>query len=173
MSERHNQKKIPETNAIFDRIRQARLVAQSDPHTLRISIDLKAKVPIGPFSRRGLTRNPRELKACDHDLHPEDVLVPCGILEVEQNQLTIGFGHQTTTSDMVMDNLELWWQDRREAYPHIRKLLIELDNGQEVNSHRKQFLKRMTEYASMGAQWQRQAGIPKWSLSFRPFTAPT
>jgi hypothetical protein len=46
-----------------------------------------------------------------------------------------------------VDCLELWRQDRKEADPHIRELVINLDNGPEVASNRTQFIKRMVEFA--------------------------
>jgi hypothetical protein len=140
-------KKIKKTNAIFDNVSAAHARASQDPTILRISIDTKAKVKIGPFSRGGKTRRADDRDACDHDFAPEDLMVPCGILEVEAQQLTIGFGHQVTTSDLIADNLEQWWLDRREHYGHIRKLMIDLDNGPECSSHRTQFMKRVVDFA--------------------------
>nr|QNO49283.1 hypothetical protein ANJBEOKM_00023 [Methanosarcinales archaeon ANME-2c ERB4] len=46
-------KKIPETDAIFENVTKANRQADEDPETLRISIDAKAKVNIGEFSRGG------------------------------------------------------------------------------------------------------------------------
>lgn len=43
-------KKIPETDAIFDRIKQVNEAADADPETLRASLDAKATIKIGPFS---------------------------------------------------------------------------------------------------------------------------
>jgi len=50
------QKRIPETDAIFDQIHQVNQQADSDPHTLRISIDAKAALNVGEFDRGGKTR---------------------------------------------------------------------------------------------------------------------
>lgn len=55
--------------------------------TLRISLDTKAKVKIGEFSRRGCSRGSEAVKAWDHDMGPDAILVPTGILEVESDQL--------------------------------------------------------------------------------------
>jgi len=74
-------------------------------------------------------------------------LVPSGILEIESGQLTIGFAMNTSTSDAIADNLELWWNERKEHYPHIRTLMIDLDNGPEVASRRTQFMKRLVNFA--------------------------
>ena len=45
------QKKLPETDDIFENVDQANRAADADPKTLRISIDSKAKVKIGNLSR--------------------------------------------------------------------------------------------------------------------------
>jgi hypothetical protein len=60
--------KIPETNAIFDRLKAINSIADEDPGYLRISIDAKATVNIGPFSRGGKSR--QKQKAMDHDSPP-------------------------------------------------------------------------------------------------------
>ena len=140
-------KKIPETDAIFEHVQQAHRRADGDSSILRISIDTKAKVKIGPFSRGGYSRRESDRQAADHDMQPCELLVPCGILEIPTNQLTIGFGKQVTTSDMIVDNLECWWEFRRKAFPEVKTLMIDSDNGPEVSSRRTQFVKRMVEFA--------------------------
>ena len=57
-------KKIPETNDIFDNVKAAHQRAATDQSILRISIDDKAKVKIGDFSRGGYTRC-----SCDVAVH--------------------------------------------------------------------------------------------------------
>ena len=102
---------------------------------------------IGEFSRRGVARGHAAVRAADHDMHPEAVLAPAGILEVEANQLNLVFGTSRDTSDFVADCLELWWTNRRAAYPDVRRLLIDLDNGPEISSSRTQFMKRLVEFS--------------------------
>jgi hypothetical protein len=114
---------------------------------LRISIDTKAKVKIGAFSRHGWARAAAALQAADHDMDPAAVLAPAGILEVLQDQLHIVFGTSRDTSDFVADALQLGWTNRQAAYPRVRRLLIDLDNGPEINSSRTQFMKRMVEFS--------------------------
>jgi hypothetical protein len=80
------QKKLPETDAIFEPVAEANRQADTDPHTLRISIDSKAKVKIGNLSRGGKTRALQAPQADDHDDHWEAVLVPFGILDVNASQ---------------------------------------------------------------------------------------
>ncbi|MGP8322636.1 MAG: ISAzo13-like element transposase-related protein [Methanosarcinaceae archaeon] len=54
-------KKIPETDDIFENVDVINRQVDDSPEALRISIDTKAKVNIGEFSRSGKTReNKRE-----------------------------------------------------------------------------------------------------------------
>jgi len=121
--------------------------AAGNPETLRISLDTKAKVKIGAFSRGGVARGQDSVRAADHDMRPEAVLAPAGILEVDNDQLNIIFGTSRDTSDFVADCLELWWTNRQSVYPGVRRLLIDLDNGPEIASSRTQFMKRLVEFS--------------------------
>jgi hypothetical protein len=121
--------------------------AAGDSETLRISLDTKAKVKIGEFSRGGVARGQTAVRAADHDMHPEAVLTPAGILEVDTQQLNLIFGTSRDTSDFVADCLNLWWTNRQAAHPDVRRLLIDLDNGPEIGSSRTQFMKRLVEFS--------------------------
>jgi hypothetical protein len=63
-------KKIPETDAIFANVRKVHEAVANDPETLEISVDTKAKVSFGEYSRDGATRSDSAGKtpaAWDHD----------------------------------------------------------------------------------------------------------
>jgi Rhodopirellula transposase DDE domain len=126
-------------------VRQVHIQAAENPETLRISLDTKSKVKIGEFSRGGEARGQQSVRAADHDMHPDAVLAPAGILEVDSDQLNIIFGTSRDTSDFVADCLELWWTNRQSAHSGVRRLLIDLDNGPEIASSRTQFMKRLVE----------------------------
>jgi DDE family transposase len=128
-------------------LQQVHTQAAGESETLRISLDTKAKVKIGEFSRGGVARGRAAVQAADHDLHPSAVLTPAGILEVDTNQLNLIFGTSRDTSDFVADCLELWWINRRATHPGVRRLLIDLDNGPEIGSSRTQFMKRLVEFS--------------------------
>jgi hypothetical protein len=128
-------------------LRQVHAQAAQAPETLRISLDTKAKVKIGEFSRHGVARGQEPVRAADHDMHPDAVLAPAGILEVKSGQLNVIFGTSRDTSDFVADCLELWWSNRRTAHSGVRRLLIDLDNGPEIASSRTQFMKRLVEFS--------------------------
>ncbi len=140
-------KKIKETDAIFANVHTINKAADKAANTLRISIDTKAKVNIGEFSRNGKARDKEGVKACDHDMNPDEKLVPFGILEPMSAQLTTIVGNSFETSDFIVDALEIWWEERKERYPEIEELVINLDNGPSVSGTRTQFLKRMLEFS--------------------------
>jgi len=60
-------KKIAETDAIFEQVKAINTAADSDPEAVRISIDSKAKVDVGDYSRGGVARSKNPVKALDHD----------------------------------------------------------------------------------------------------------
>ena len=102
---------------------------------------------IGEFSRGGVARGLEAVRAMDHDMHPDALLAPAGILEVDNHQLNLVFGTSRDTSDFVADCLELWWANPKAAHPGVRRLLIDLDNGPEIASNRTQFMKRLVEFS--------------------------
>jgi hypothetical protein len=140
-------KRIKETDAIFKTVHEENEKSDQRTDSIRISIDTKAKVDIGPFSRRGLSRGARAVEAMDHDFKPEHKLVPFGILDVMAGWLTILFGTSRETSDFIVDCLQHWWQYNKERYAHITQLVINLDNGPELQSRRTQFMARMVAFA--------------------------
>jgi hypothetical protein len=117
------------------------------PEALRISIDTKAKVKVGEFSRGGEARGAEAPNAQDHDRNPEAQLVPFGILAVLAGVLTVVKGTSRETHDFIADGLQPWWDQTKERHGHIRPLVINLDNGPESLSRRTQFRKRLVEFA--------------------------
>ena len=140
-------KKIRETDVIFGNVHEINKLADEDPETLRISVDSKAKVAIGNFSRGGKSRGREGKQAGDHDMNPEEKLVPFGILEVVCGLLMMVVGNSAETSDFIVDALQIWWDSRKDVYAHIKCLVINIDNGPSSASHRTQFIKRMTQFA--------------------------
>jgi Rhodopirellula transposase. len=161
-------KKIPETDAIFENVNKVNCQADENPKTLRLSIDVKAKVNIGEFSRGGKSREKEPERALDHDMDPKAKLVPLGILEPLNNNLTIIFGTSNETSDFIVDCLELWWEENKSRLSHIEELDANLDNGPHVNSHRTQFIKRMIEFAHKTGLRIRLVYYPPYHSKYNP-----
>ena len=140
----------------------------TENNTLRISLDTKAKVKIGEFSRLGYSRGSEAVKALDHDMGPDAILVPAGVLEVESDQLSVIFGTSRDNSDFMADCLDLWWSTRQACYPHIEKLLINLDNAPEINSSRTQFMNRLVQFVDRTRLTLELAYYPPYHSKYNP-----
>jgi hypothetical protein len=140
-------KKIPQTDAIFDNVRAENQAADDSPDIVRISIDAKAKVDVGDFSRDGECRAAEAPHAVDHDTQPKQKLVPYGILNVTAGLLSIFIGTSNETSDFIVDCLEQWWEANKTAHSTARQLVVNLDNGPENSGARTQFLYRLVKFA--------------------------
>lgn len=112
---------------------------------MRISIDAKASVLVGPFSRGGNSRV--IVKAADHDFQPEDKLTPIGIFLPEYDDIRFYFTNSHTTSDFIVDCMHDFWSIAKQHFPYVKTLLVNLDNGPENNSRRTQFMNRLTQFA--------------------------
>lgn len=138
----------------------------SEETTLRISIDAKATVRVGPFSRGGRSRI--EVNACDHDFSPEASVTPVGILLPASGELFLYGVISKVTSDCLVDRLEAWWEMVKERYTHITHLAIDLDNGPECQSRRTQFLWRMAWFAYRSGLEITLAYYPPYHSKYNP-----
>ena len=139
------QKKIAETDEIFFHVHTANKIADESQGVVRLSMDSKANVNIGPFSRGGYSRQSN--KASDHDFHPDIVLKLFGIFLPALNENYFYFTDSNVTADFMADALQdLWPTIKARFNPHT--LAINADNGPENNSHRTQFMKRMVDFAT-------------------------
>lgn len=127
----------------------------------RISLDCKATVSLGDFSRGGKTRG--DYRADDHDFGVKEKYIPCGIVDEDSGELFIGFGNSYKTSDFIVDRLEAWWnQLSPELQQQIPLIQIKVDNGPESSGVRTQFLKRMVA-------WVDYIGKPVQLLYYPPY----
>lgn len=160
------QKKIPETDEIFEQMKVVTEGATLDPTTLQISMDAKAAVEIGPFSRGGKTRVPTA--ACDHDFNSSSRVTPYGILMPEWNDLFLYFTESKVTSDFIVDALESFWKEVKGKFPACKTLLIKQDNGPENHSRRTQFMKRIVEFVQTYKINVRLAYYPPYHSKYNP-----
>lgn len=128
-------------------MRKANSLADNDEETFRLSVDTKATVNIGEYSRRGRSRGLEPVKAWDHDMRTKRKLVPGGIPEPSSGKSFLFFTESFKTSDFMADGLALWWNERKEELSHVKRLVVNLDNGPECGGRRTQFLSRLTEFA--------------------------
>jgi transposase len=140
--------------------------ADAQVDVLRISIDAKATVKVGPFARGGKSRAPTT--ACDHDFKPDATLTPVGIFVPASDELFIYQVTSKVTSDCLVDRLIQWWEAVRSRFTHITTLLVNLDNGPENHSRRTQFLRRMVEFAHHYGLRVRLAYYPPYHSKYNP-----
>ncbi|MFO1432691.1 MAG: transposase [Candidatus Competibacteraceae bacterium] len=160
--------KIPETDAIFVNVREADRAADETEKSLRISIDTKAKVKIGEFSRGGVGRGQTAVQALDHDMQVDQKLVPVGILEPTHDALTISFSTSNETSDLIVDCLEQWWEETQKSHAAVEELVIDLDGGPHVHSHRTRFIKRIVEFVDQTGLSVRLIYYPPYPSKYNP-----
>jgi len=139
------QKKIKQTDAIFAKLTVVNTAADEAATVLRLSWDAKTAVKIGEFARGGKNRLQR--KGADHDFKPAANLTPFGILLPRWDELNMYLTTSSVTSDFIVDMLERWWWQKRERFPQVDTLVINQDNGPEIQSRRTQFLKRIVQFA--------------------------
>ena len=159
-------KRIKQTDAIFDRLQQVNPQADRADDRLRLWIDAKAAVAIGPFSRRGRSRT--RIKGADHDFKPEATLTPFGIFVPEADDLWLYMTRSKVTSDFIVDRLEQWWQEVRPRFLRVKTLVINLDNGPENHSRRTQFLKRIVAFARTSGLHVHLAYYPPYHSKYNP-----
>ncbi len=139
-------KKIPLTDAIFENIKEKDGKGIDGGEVKRISMDCKAAVKIGEYSRGGETRSDNQ--AADHDMGCTEKYTPFGIVDEDSGQMHIAFGSSAQTSDFIVDSLFDWWdcilEGERDQFSLIQ---IKADNGPESNAQRTWLLKRMAAFA--------------------------
>lgn len=127
----------------------------------RLSLDCKATVMIGDYSRGGKTRGNNQ--ALDHDMGNKEKYIPFGILDEDSGQLYLSFGSSYKTSDFIVDTIEQWWSSLSSVERHSTDLIqLKVDNGSESSGIRTQFLYRMVEFS-------RQIGMPIQLLYYPPY----
>jgi len=166
-------KKLPETDAIFANIKEKDKNplegedSEGDGQVKRLSIDCKATVNIGDYSRSGKTRG--DARAADHDMGCEEKYTPFGIVDEDAGLLHLTFGGSFKTSDFVVDSLMTWWENtpvcERITIMHIQ---IKVDNGPESSGVRTQFLKRMVEFADHTSKSIQLLYYPPYHSKYNP-----
>jgi hypothetical protein len=159
-------KKTAETDAIFAHLAQERAAAANDETVLRLSLDAKASVLIGDYSRGGKSR--LVVKAADHDFQPDDKVTPYGILLPDQDRLYLYFTRSRITSDFIVDCLRNCWRQLRQEFPQVKTLLLHFDNGPENHSRRTQFMRRLVDFADAAHLTLRLAYYPPYHSKYNP-----
>ena len=115
---------------------------QDPPGIKRVSLDGKATVQVGAFSRGGKPRG--EDKASAPDFGSTEHSSPWGMLAEDSAPLCVPFGSSAQTRDFMVDPLTAWWQGLsvKEQRPSDR-IQLKMDNGPERSGVRTHLLRRM------------------------------
>src|SRR5215475_13002713 len=133
----------------------------------RWSMDGKATVNIGEFSRGGRTRG--DHRASDHALGGQEKYVPCGIVDEASGALHITFGSSYKTSDFIVDTIEAKWEAMAEQEKAETSLIqIKGDNGPESSGRRTQFLARMVQLADLTNKPMQLLYYPPYHSKYNP-----
>jgi transposase len=133
---------------------------------LRISMDAKALVKVGPFARGGKSRIPT--KAADHDFQPEATVTPVGIFLPASDEFFLYNVTSKVTSDCLVDRLIDWWEAVKDRFSQIKVLVINVDNGPENHSRRTQFMQRLVEFVQQYQITVRLAYYPPYHSKYNP-----
>jgi hypothetical protein len=134
---------------------------------LRISLDAKAAIRMGLFSRGGLNRV--VVKGLDHDFHGKTPNVtPFGIYLPQQGELYLYFTSSKVTSDFIVDCLSDFWTRICARFPEVTTLVINQDNGPENHSRRTQFMQRITQFVDRFQISVQLACYPPYHSKYNP-----
>jgi len=140
--------------------------ADAADDVLRISMDAKATVKVGPFARGGQSR--LQVEAADHDFAPEATVTPVGIFLPTLDELCVYAVTSKVTSDCLVDCLAQWWESVRERFVPVTTLGINLDNGPENQSRRTQFMQRLVDFVQYYRLHVRLAYYPPYHSKYNP-----
>jgi len=130
-----------------------------------LSIDTKATIKIGPFSRGGYSRHGAQ--AADHDFESEATLKLFGIHLPQKDETYLYFTENNVTADFMVDAVEDLWNSL-ENRSDLHTIVINADNGPENSSRRTQFIKRIVEFAESKSIDVSLAYYPPYHSKYNP-----
>ena len=140
--------------------------ADAADDVLRLSMDAKAIVNVGPLARGG--KNRVQVEAADHDFTPLATVTPVGIFLPTVEELLIYGVTSKVTSDCLVDRLTQWWEAVRDRFAHITTRVINLDNGPENHRRRTQFMPRLVDFVQQSHRTIRLAYDPPYHSKYNP-----
>ena len=159
-------KKVPETDAIFERLAAVNPAADADETVLRLSVDAKATINLGLFARGGYNR--LTVKALDHDFAPDKKVTPVGVFLPKFNELFLFLTTSPVTADLIVDCIHDTWLMLSDRFPQVRTLHLNLDNGPENHSRRTQSMQRIIDLADEFGLTVELAYYPPYHSKYNP-----
>jgi len=131
-----------------------------------LSLDAKATVKVGEFSRNGKSRV--VTKSLDHDFQPDEKATPYGILLPDYDRIYLYFTTGRVTSDFIADCIHDCWEQVKTDFPQVNTILLYQDNGPENHSRRTQFMYRMTQFVDQMNLTIQLAYYPPYHSKYNP-----
>jgi len=133
---------------------------------LRMSLDAKATVKVGEFSRNGKSRVQR--RGLDHDFQADEKITPYGILLPDYDRIYLYFTTGRVTSDFMADCIQDCWKQVKTEFSQVNTILLYQDNGPENHSRRTQFMYRMTQFVDQTNLTVQLAYYPPYHSKYNP-----
>ena len=140
--------------------------SDEDSKKIRISIDTKAVVNIGDFSRGGSNRQGEN--ALDHDYAPIAKLTPFGMVLPQTKETFFWMATSKVTADFMADRIEEILPKLIARCPDMDTLVINADNGCESSGQRTQWLKRLSELSDAYEIIIQLAYYPPYHSKYNP-----
>lgn len=159
---------VPDRDAQFRHINTAveRFLAGGLPV---VSVDTKAKEPIGDFARPGRTYRPKgqPIIAPDHDFIDPDtpVAIPYGIYDLGRDSGWVNVGTDRNTAAFAVESLRRWWKGQGHIdYPGVDRLLVTADAGGANSAGSRLFKMGLADFAD-------ECGLSITVMHFPPGTS--
>ena len=140
--------------------------ADTADNVLRISMDAKATVKVGPFARGGHSR--ASVAAVDHDFHPTAPLTPVGIFLPAWEALFVDGVTAKVTRDGWVDRFAQCWETVHERFAPLPPLVRKVENGPEPHSRRTQCMQRLVDGVQPYQVTVRRASYPPYQSPYNP-----
>jgi hypothetical protein len=95
-------------------------------------------------------------------------VTPFAIFLPQYNEIYIFLTTSSVTSDFIMDCFKKFWSTQADRFPLVKTLVINQDNGPNCNSHRTQFMKRLTEFTDESGLSIQLAYYPPYHSKYNP-----
>ena len=166
-SRRVSRQTTPGHRPICDQVAAVNRAADAADTVLRLAMDAKATVKVGPLARGGKSRG--LTVAADHAFHPDATVPPHeGLFLPALDELFLYGITSKVTRDYLVDCLMRWWEGVHERFAPITTLVINLDNGPENHSRRTQVMRRMVGFAAAAGLTVRLASYPPYPSKYNP-----
>jgi hypothetical protein len=159
-------KKSPRSRGRLRAGEDGRCGGRCRPEVLRVSLEAKATVKVGPFSRGGRSRV--AVKAAGHAFQPVALVTPVGRFLPQYDESALYGVTANVTADCLVDRRAAWWARARARFSTIAILVRTVDNGPENHRRRTQCMARLAAFVDRTGLTVRLAYSPPYQSKPNP-----